>query len=163
MLFEEGLMNTYCKSALNQIKVALTTTIEIIDKLEELDLQKRPSPNKHSIGELLEHISIICKADLLIANGATKDEMIDFYSTVTYENSTQIKDALLDNFEPLKEVYMNYSEAELQERITSYWGITYTKYEWLLEILAHVYHHRGQLHALLVHYYGKDPKVPMFE
>ncbi|MFC4323243.1 DinB family protein [Litchfieldia salsa] len=156
-------MNTYCKSALNQIKVAITTTIKIIDKIEELDLQKRPFPNKHSIGELLEHISIICKADLLIANGATEDEMNNFYSTVSYENLTQIKNALLDNFELLKEVYMNYSEAELQERIASYWGVTYTKYEWLLEILAHVYHHRGQLHAVLVHCYGSDPKVPMFE
>lgn len=49
-------MNTYCKSALNQIRIALTSTSEIIDKLEEIDLQKRPAPNKHSLGELLEHI-----------------------------------------------------------------------------------------------------------
>ncbi|MGQ4667830.1 hypothetical protein ACUIJN_18725 [Metabacillus halosaccharovorans] len=58
---------------------------------------------------------------------------------------------------------MNYTEAELQQRITSFWGVTYTRYEWLLEILATLYHHRGQLHAVLVHYYGKDPRIPMFE
>ncbi|MEH7803874.1 DinB family protein, partial [Bacillus pumilus] len=28
---------------------------------------------------------------------------------------------------------------------------------------AHVYHHRGQLHAMLVHCYNKDLKILMFE
>jgi hypothetical protein len=46
-------MNNYCKSALNQIKISLTKTIEIIDKLDERDLLRRPSSDKHSIGELL--------------------------------------------------------------------------------------------------------------
>ena len=42
-------------------------------------------------------------------------------------------------------------------------GVTYSRYEWSLEIVAHLYHHRGQLHAMLVHCNGKDPKVPLFE
>ena len=47
-------MNTYTTSALNQIEIALNTTIEIIDALEETDLQKRLFVNKRSIGELLD-------------------------------------------------------------------------------------------------------------
>jgi len=158
-----GAMNTYCQSAFNQINVAITTIIKIMDKLEEGDLQKRPSPNKNSIGELLQHIVTICKADFLIANGASQDEMNTFYAKISYKNLSEMKKALLENFRSLEECYFPYSEEDLQQKVTSYWGVTYTKYEWLLEILAHVYHHRGQLHAMLVHCYRKDPDIAMFE
>ncbi|MGP4039792.1 DinB family protein [Gracilibacillus sp. D59] len=152
-----------CENVLHQIEVAVNTVIEIIEKLEEDDLQKRPTSNKHSIGELLEHIALICEADWLISKEATKEEMENLYAEVSYENLDSIKDGLITNFESLKSNYMNLTEQELLSETTSHWGLTYTKYEWLLEILAHVYHHRGQLHAILVHCYGKDPKVSMFE
>ncbi len=53
----------HCESVLNQIKVAVNTVLEIIDQLEEEDLKKRPTPNKHSVGELLEHLAVIFEAD----------------------------------------------------------------------------------------------------
>ncbi|WP_193767096.1 hypothetical protein [Lysinibacillus parviboronicapiens] len=34
---------------------------------------------------------------------------------------------------------MNFTEVELQEEVTSFWGVTYSRYEWLLEIAAHIY------------------------
>ena len=156
-------MNSYTRSALNQIEIALKTTIEIINTIEEADLQKRPTLHKRSIGELLEHIAVICKADFLIANEATEEEMNEFYAGITLENLHQIKGAIIDNYHFLKENYMNYTEIELQDRLTSYWGVTYTRYEWLLELLAHVYHHRGQLHTMLVHGCGKSLDVSLFE
>ena len=39
-------MNTYCRRALNQLKLALTTTVEIMDTLEESDLGNRPLPKQ---------------------------------------------------------------------------------------------------------------------
>lgn len=157
------MMNPYCESALHQIKVAITTIVEMINKLEESDLQKRPTSNKHSIGELLEHIALICKADALIADGASQEEMSTFYANISYENLNEIKGALLGNYQLLEDKFMAFTEDDLQQEITSFWGVTYTRFEWLLEIIAHIYHHRGQLHAMLVHCYGKDPKVSLFE
>lgn len=151
-----------CESVLHQIEVAIKTVIKIMDNVEEEDLQKRPTPNKHSIGELLEHIAVICEADWRISTEASEEEMESFYSK-SYKTLDSIKDGLLFNFNSLKNNYMNLSEEELLIQTTSYWGVTYTRYEWLLEILAHVYHHRGQLHAILVHCYDKDPKILMFE
>lgn len=156
-------MNSYCQHALHQIEVAVTTIIKILDKLEDQDLKKRPTPGKHSIGELLEHIAMICHADLLISDGSTQEEMNLFYSRVSFKNLHVIKEALLENFAILADRFSQYGEAELQQEVTSYWGTTYTRFEWLLEIAAHLYHHRGQLHAMLVHCYGKDPGVMMFE
>ncbi len=151
------------ESVIHQIEVAVNTIIKIIDNLSEVDLQKRPTPNKHSIGELLEHLAVICEADWRIANGASKEEMDDFYSGVSYKTLESIKQGLLTNLKALKNNYRNLSEEELLTETTSYWGLTYSRYEWLLEILTHVYHHRGQLHAMLVHCYNQDPGIPMFE
>lgn len=156
-------MNTYCQSVLHQVKFALTTIIKIIDTLGEDDLQVRPTENKHSVGELLAHIAAICKADLLISNGATEVEMQDFYSKVSLKNRTEIKIVMLENYHAIEEHYLNLNEKELQQPFPSYWGSTYTKFEWLLETLAHIYHHRGQLHAMLVHSIGKDPNIVLFE
>lgn len=153
----------HSESVLHQIEVAVKTIIEIIDKLEEADLQKRPTANKQSIGELLEHIAVICEADWHISNGATKEEMENYYSKVSYKTLEALKEVLLTNFKSLENNVRLLSEEELKRETISYWGLTYTKFEWLLEILVHMYHHRGQLHAMLVHCYQKDPKILMFE
>lgn len=156
-------MNVYCHSALHQIEIAIKTIIKMMDRLDEIDLEFRPTEQKHSIGELLQHISFICEADFHIINGATQEEMETFYSQISNQQIEIIKTTLLKNFDSLKTHYIKLSERELFQEKTSYWGITYTKYEWLLEILAHIYHHRGQLHAMLVHCYRRDPQVPLFE
>jgi uncharacterized damage-inducible protein DinB len=152
-----------CEIVFHQIEVAVNTIIQIIDNLKEEDLQKRPTPNKHSIGEILEHLAIICEADWRISNEVSEKEMASFYSRISYKTLDSIKSSLLANFSSLKTTYMKMSDEELMEKATSYWGVTYTRYEWLLEVLAHIYHHRGQLHAMLVHCYGKDPNILMFE
>ena len=155
--------NTYCKSTLNQIRIAVTSIIKIIDTLEEADLLKQPTIGKYSIGELLTHITTICHADLLISTGISNKELQKFYAEISYTSLSEIKDGLIKNYHLLEQHYFNLTEDELFSKSSSYWGVTYTKYEWLLEILAHLYHHRGQLHAILVHCYKHDPKVSLFE
>lgn len=156
-------MNIYCKSALHQIKVAVTTIVQMVDRLAVQDLQKRPTENKHSIGELLTHIALICEADSLISDGSSKDKMDEYYTNVSYNSLDEVKDGLIKNYKILEEKYERFTEEELLEEVTSYWGVTYSRYEWLIEIVAHLYHHRGQLHAMLVHCYGIDLQVTLFE
>lgn len=156
-------MNSYCRYALHQIRVVVDSLVELVDCLEEHDLQQRPTAAKHSIGELLEHIATICKADYYIANGANQEEMATFYSTVSLTSKVEIKVALLSNYTFLQERFIELDEEELHKEMTSYWGTTYSWYEWLLEITAHLYHHRGQLYSMLVHCYGMDLNVQLFE
>lgn len=123
----------------------------------------RPSSNKYSVGELLKHIAIICKADFYISNGLTEEDMDSLYSSLALNNLSDIKEELFNNFLYLEEEYLNFEDEKLNEKTTSYWGVTYSRYEWLLEVVAHIYHHRGQLHSMLVHCVGKDPNVQLFE
>ncbi|MEK4115190.1 DinB family protein [Paenibacillus sp. FSL W8-0919] len=156
-------MNTFCTYALHQIEVAVLSVVAIIDKLTEEDLFVRPTADKHSVGELLKHIAVICRADFLISGGATQEEMSAYYAGVSLNNLKDIQAELLTSYSYLAQAFHEMSDEELHREVASYWGATYTRYEWLLEILAHLYHHRGQLHAMLVHCNGKDPKVPLFE
>jgi len=137
--------------------------VELVDCLEEHDLRLRPTAAKKSIGELLEHIATVCRADYYIADGADQEEMATFYSTVSLTSKVKIKEALLSNYTFLHESFMEFNEEELHMEMTSYWGVTYSWYEWLVEIMVHLYHHRGQLHAILVHYYEMDLNVQLFE
>lgn len=152
-----------CLSVLHQIDFAVHTLVRMIEILEEKDLERRPSPDKRSIGEVLEHLATLFEADWRISNEASKEEMDEFYAGISYTSLESIKEGLLSNYEALRNRYSKLSNEELQAKTTSYWGVNYTRYEWLLEILAHVYHHRGQLHAMLTYCYGKDPKIPLFE
>ena len=99
-------MNSYCRHALHQIRVAVDSIVELVDCLEENDLQQRPTTTKHSIGELLEHIATICRADYYIAEGANQEEMAAFYLTVSLTTKEEIKEALLSNYAFLQERFM---------------------------------------------------------
>lgn len=156
-------MNSYVKTALNQISIAVRSIADMMDKLELSDLVIQPTENKFSIGQLVAHISLICKADLLISDEASEEQMSTFYSSNHLQTLPEMKDALLANFALLEKRYFEYTEEELMQTTTSYWGVSYTRFEWLLEISSHLYHHRGQLHAMLVHCVGKDPEVALFE
>ncbi|MDX8362623.1 DinB family protein [Cytobacillus sp. IB215316] len=156
-------MNLFCESAFRQINVLAQSICDIIDKLEDTDLARRPTENKHSIGELLKHIAMICEADLHISDEKKIEEMESYYSSKVFSSKEEIKQELMNNVQLLQERYAFYSEKELMQMTTSYWGVTYTRFDWLLEIVAHLYHHRGQLHAILVHYYKQDPNINLFE
>ncbi|MCA0985018.1 DinB family protein [Halobacillus yeomjeoni] len=156
-------MNMYCQSAFHQIEIVIASISEMIGQLEEEDLSLRPTKGKRSVGELLEHIALIPAADGKIIEEASKEEMESFYKSMHLENKNEILDHLFEHFSILKTQYENYTEEDLQSETTSWWGVTYTRYEWLLQIAAHMYHHRGQLHAMLVHAFNKDPEVILFE
>lgn len=151
------------KSVLHQIEIAIETILKIMNQLTEEDLQKRPTNNKHSIGELLEHLAVLCEADWHIANGATQEEMQNFYHSISYKTLHDIILGLQHHFQQIKRNCEDLSDEDWLQTATSYWGVTYTRCEWLLETLGHFYHHRGQLHAMLVHCLNKDPGIPMFE
>lgn len=156
-------MNGYVKATLNQISVAVHSIIDIMENLEPSDLVVQPTENKFSIGQLLAHMSLICKADLLISEEASEEQMSIYYSSNPLQSFSEMTEALLFNFDSLEKRYLNYTEEELMDTTTSYWGVSYTRFEWLVEISSHLYHHRGQLHAMLIHCVGKDPNVKLFE
>lgn len=152
----------FVPSALNQVKIAIDTSIQILNQYTESDLKIKSIESKRSLFEMCTHLSLICHADLLILNGITEKDLHTFYIEQTPETITQIQQTMIQGYDLLSKTFLSYSNEELAEIMTAYWGISYSRFEWLLEIVAHFYHHRGQIHILLCEHI-KDPYIPLFE
>lgn len=157
-------MNIYCKGIINQMDMAVDSVIKLMNTLNDEDLTIKPNPEKWSIGELLAHMSVICKADFLIGLGISEEELDRYYEEAEPEmNLNAIVSTLRDNYSFLRESLVELEEKELLRVTTSFFGAVHSRYEWLLDTQAHFYHHRGQLHALLVHVLNREPNVQLFE
>jgi uncharacterized damage-inducible protein DinB len=152
----------FVPSALNQVKIAIDTSIQILNQYTESDLKIKSIESKQSLFEMCTHLSLICHADLLILNGITEKDLHTFYIEQTPETITQIQQTMIQGYDLLSKTFLSYSNEELAEIMTAYWGISYSRFEWLLEIVAHFYHHRGQIHILLCEHV-KDPNIPLFQ
>lgn len=157
-------MNVYCKGIINQMDMAVDSVIKLMNTLSEKDLNIKPNAEKWSIGELLVHMSVICKADFLIGLGNTEEELERYYEeTKPKTNLKSIASTLIENYSFLREGIAKMEEKELLQVTTSFFGVVHSRYEWLLDTQAHFYHHRGQLHSMLVHVLKKEPNVQLFE
>ncbi|PEC19613.1 DinB family protein [Bacillus cereus] len=152
----------FVQYALHQLKIAVDTSIHMLNQYSEGDLKIQPIHSKRSIFEMCAHLSLICHADLLILNGITEKELHTFYIEQTPETVSHIQQTMLQGYDLLSKTFLSYSNEELAEIKTAYWGISYSRFEWLLEIVVHVYHHRGQIHILLCEHV-KDPNIPLFQ
>ena len=115
-------MNSYCTYALHQIEVAVISVVAIIDRLDESDLLVQPTEDKHSVGESLKHIAVICRADFYISGGATQEEMDAYYEAVSLNNLKDIQAELLSDYSHLEQAFRDMTEEELHQETTSYWG-----------------------------------------
>ncbi|WPP41166.1 DinB family protein [Paenibacillus hunanensis] len=157
-------MNLYCQSVFQQMDMAIDSVLQMIGTLREEDLAFRPTANKMSVGELLAHLAVLCEADYLIGAGASEEEMDLFYvQSEPAMNCKALQHALTMHYAALKQGIAGLSDEELFTHTTAFWGGVHSRFEWLLDTQAHFYHHRGQLHAMLVHSLKHDPGVRLFE
>jgi uncharacterized damage-inducible protein DinB len=157
-------MNVYCKGVFKEMDLAVNSIIKLIDTLSEEDLRIKPTEGKWSIGELLAHMSVLCKADFLIGAGASEEDLDRFYEEAEPEqNRKAITESLINHYSYLKDGIARLKEEELLQETTSFFGVVHSRYEWLLDTQAHLFHHRGQLHSMIVHVLKQEPKVQLFE
>lgn len=152
----------FVQSALHQLQVAVDTSIQTLNQYNEDSLKIQPIHSKRSLFEMCAHLSLICHADLLILNGSTDKELRTFHLEYTPKTIAHMQQIMIEGYNLLSKTFLSYSQEELAEVMTAYWGVSYSRFEWLLEILSHFYHHRGQVHILMCEHM-KDPCIPLFE
>ena len=100
----------------------------------------------------------------MIGSGASEDELGRFYENAEREvNHKAIVDSLINNYTYLKEGISRLQEEELLQETTSFFWVVHSRYEWLLDTQAYLFHHRGQLHSMIVHVLKHEPNVQLFE
>ncbi|WP_177168233.1 DinB family protein [Bhargavaea ginsengi] len=155
-------MNETCSRIFHHLEWLSRTVIQMTSDLTVEDMDFRPDPKKRSLGELLSHIALICEADARISDEASEKEMADYYQSAEVNSPEEVRSSLRNNLKSLKQRYDEYTETDLNVTTTSWWGTTDTRLGWLVQILTHMAHHRGQLHSMLVRM-GKDPEIQLFE
>jgi uncharacterized damage-inducible protein DinB len=157
-------MNVYTKGVINQMDMAVDSVVKLIHTLKEEDLNIKPTEEKWSIGELLMHMAVICKADFLIGLGASEEELDRYYEEAEPKADLEsITSTLIDNYAFFRKGVAELEDAELLRETASFFGAVHSRYEWLLDTQAHFYHHRGQLHSMIVHILKREPNVQLFE
>lgn len=156
-------MQIYCGQVFHQLELIISSSGELISTIEESEWELRPTEGKFSIGELASHLALVCAADLYIANGATENDMRSFYESRMPTSKDQALAELGRSFDGLKSFYLPLNERQLLETHAAYWGVSYSRFEWLLETLVHLTHHRAQLHSMIVHCLKKEPNIALFE
>ncbi|MBD1371444.1 DinB family protein [Hazenella sp. IB182357] len=134
----------YVQQALHQLEVAVRSVEQVMDQILQSDLDRH-----HSLRKLLVHLVQIPSADCLILNEATEEAMKHYYQKNQPTTKVEMQRMLRQGFEHLQQHFQSYSEHELQTKTMSHWGVCYSRFEWLLQIVAHFYHHRGQMISLL--------------
>ncbi|WP_419884014.1 DinB family protein [Peribacillus sp. B-H-3] len=138
-----------CHSVLNQLRIAVHSAKEMLKQTPENTMDWKPAEGKRSIREMFVHLSLLCEADLLISQEAALEHMQEYYKQHQLFYKDEILASFDRTFECLSIKISAYNEDDWKRETTSYWDVCYPGYEWLLEILGHFYHHRGQLHAFL--------------
>jgi uncharacterized damage-inducible protein DinB len=157
-----GVNMVYVNEVLNQLKIAVESVNVLLSYLNKENLDLKPIKDKRSLGELAQHVCECIGADLQIVEGSSKNEMEKYYNSVRCSTLNELQELLTKNIHALQKQYLTYSEIELFEMKTSYWGTCYSRFEWLIQILAHFYHHRAQLHLLITQNI-KETNIALFE
>lgn len=139
----------YVKELLHQLSFAVDSSLVMLEQTPDELLEWKPDENKRTIREMFAHLAILCKADYYIMSGYSQQEMIEFYFQANPVSKQEIRLYMTDSLAFLSDKALHFTESQLSERQASYWGTVYTRHGWLLEILSHFYHHRGQIHAFL--------------
>lgn len=155
-------MEAHKQSLIHQLNLAVQSIRCILEQVTEQQLDLQPMAHKRSLRDMLAHLTLICAADLHIMNEATQTDMDRFYEEHTPHTIEEMKETLADAHQSLVEAMRSWSEEHWLEIKTAYWGVAYSRFEWMLEIILHLAHHRGQLFTLLCEH-AAEPKIVMFE
>lgn len=153
--------NLYLDAAFKQIDYCTVTIGKMIENIPVEQLEYRPLKGKRSLQELLSHLVIIGEADCMIAKGYTGEQMTAFYKGKQRGSKAEMLKELGRSLKYLKEYFYSLEEEELVEEFTTYWGEVYSRYEWLIQIVAHLHHHRVQVYDMMMQL-GMEAEVTLF-
>ncbi|EIT86436.1 hypothetical protein A374_05721 [Fictibacillus macauensis ZFHKF-1] len=139
----------FIEAMISQLQEITTSLLTIIDQLHDHHFSLSLGHEKRNVHDLLAHLSVIGQADILIMNEASEAEMNHFYATHDPQTRTEIKQQLLLSLQVVTHEARSTPWSLWEVRSRSWWGHTRSKIEWMQQLIAHVYHHQGQLHALL--------------
>ncbi|TDM12119.1 DinB family protein [Macrococcus lamae] len=135
----------------SQLKFQVESIKELMNCVSFFSMEQEIYPGGRTCLELLTHIVLIPEADYWLSQGASAEEIKQFYFYWQKELTTiEMLEARIDlSFSILEDAYKELEQEDLDRKSKSYWGTMYSQTEWLLVIITHLSHHRSQLFSFL--------------
>ncbi|GEK35136.1 DinB family protein [Kurthia sibirica] len=134
----------------------------LLENVTEETMYNRPIPHKRSILELINHISCIPAADVLLSQSVSHQEIDAYYHQNWRISLPDIVNKFQCNMDSMIHYFQTQSVLELEKNSTSYWGAVHSQKGWALQIIEHLVHHRAQLHMYL-DFSGTLKKIQLFD
>lgn len=133
-----------------ELELAVKTSINLIQKIENSQWNYRPKENMRSLVELVHHLVSIPLSDLTCL---MEEKSENEYRKIELEieeirDQEKLGTQMQHNFEKLKDYILALSDDDLMNKITKPFYFEqggHTQIKWLMEIVTHTYHHRAQL------------------
>lgn len=136
----------------DELELIVRTSSALMDKIKPEDLAYRPADNMRTLRELAEHLAAIPDVDLLILQEGTEEQVRALEAEFSKENGMQgLTERMRGGLARLRAYMDGLSDEAFLQRTTRpfYLEQASTQAKWLVEIVTHAQHHRGQLFTYL--------------
>jgi uncharacterized damage-inducible protein DinB len=110
----------------------------------------RPAPEFQTLFELAVHLCALPSSTAAILAGEPDEEILQWNQPLKEGDAPDVRDLLDASIFHLQEVVKRFPAEEFAvAQIAQPWGPPATPAKHLLDLVTHMYHHRGQLHNYL--------------
>lgn len=135
---------------LNELERIARSCCRLGRLVEPGDMEFRPQPGMRTLAELGNHMAQSPLIDLRIISGAKQDEVQEFEDTLWRDEPAAWCELLREGLEQVRRYMETLSFDHFENSsCTAYYGRTQTNAQWLLEMIAHLYHDRAQFFTYL--------------
>ncbi|WNB91885.1 DinB family protein [Bacillus sp. NEB1478] len=142
---------TMTETLLDEFYVIVRTTNNLLKKADSSVYDFRPADNMRSFLELANHLVQIPHVDLAILQEKPEADIRMLEAKMRAENAGELTHVLEEGYHLLKSYFLSLSQEDFLNKETKAFyaekGMTQAK--WLVEIVTHAFHHRGQLFTYL--------------
>lgn len=134
-----------------ELELIVRTTTNLLAKVKPEDVAFRPQPNMRTLRELAEHLAAIPEVDLLILQEHTAEEVRKLESRFVEMDFSKLGSAMAEGLELLRQYMTALPEEDFLHKKTTPFYLEHgtVQAKWLIEVVTHAQHHRGQLFTYL--------------
>ncbi|ANS74756.1 damage-inducible protein DinB [Paenibacillus yonginensis] len=134
-----------------ELQLIVRTTTGLISKIKPEDLSFRPRENMRTVKELADHLAAIPAVDLLILQERPESDIRQLEGQFAEAAPSALGPLMEQGLDELKRYMEALSEQDFWHKETKpfYMDHGSSQAKWLVEIVTHAQHHRGQLFTYL--------------
>jgi uncharacterized damage-inducible protein DinB len=134
-----------------ELELIVRTTTRLLAKIQPEHQEFRPHPDMRTLKELAEHLTAIPAMDLLILQEYPEIEIRKLEAQYAEVPFSELSAKMAEGLAELRNYMNELPEEDFLHKQTTPFYIDHgaTQAKWLVEIVTHAQHHRGQLFTYL--------------